>query len=68
MLVYVDDIIITGNSHKLFELFIKQPHNFFALKDLGSLYHFLRIEAYRDDTGLYLKQEKYFWMFYADLI
>ncbi|XP_054817779.1 uncharacterized mitochondrial protein AtMg00810-like [Prosopis cineraria] len=59
VLIYVDDIIITGNSPNMLKLFIENLNSIFALKDLGHLNYFLGIEAYRDRTGLYLKQEKY---------
>lgn len=36
-LVYVDDIILTGNDTKFIVKFVKQLHDHFALKDLGDL-------------------------------
>nr|KYP50444.1 Retrovirus-related Pol polyprotein from transposon TNT 1-94 [Cajanus cajan] len=59
LLIYVDDIIITGSSSSFLSSFIKQLNIMFALKDLGSLHYFLGVEACRDASGLYLKQTKY---------
>jgi Reverse transcriptase (RNA-dependent DNA polymerase) len=59
ILIYVDDIIITG-SHQpyLFDIISKlQTH--FAIKDLGDLHYFLGIEVTKTDTGLHLSQHKY---------
>lgn len=59
LLIYVDDIIVTGNNTKVLESFIKQLNVVFSLKDLGPLHYFLGIEAQRYASGMYLKQSKY---------
>ncbi|GAU17915.1 hypothetical protein TSUD_330400, partial [Trifolium subterraneum] len=59
LLIYVDDIIVTGNNTKFLETFIKQLNIVFSLKDLGNLHYFLGIEVQRDAGGIYLKQSKY---------
>lgn len=59
VLIYVDDIIITGNNNTLIQRFIHQLDSAFALKDLGPLNFFLGIEVHRDINGLYLTQRKY---------
>jgi histone deacetylase 1/2 len=59
LLIYVDDIIITGSNNKSLEAFISQLNLAFSLKDLGNLHYFLGIEVYRDNSGMYLKQTKY---------
>ncbi|KAK9064691.1 hypothetical protein SSX86_016073 [Deinandra increscens subsp. villosa] len=59
LLVYVDDMIITGNNDKEIEkvkLFLKSK---FRIKDLGLLKFFLGIEVIRDKVGLCLSQRKY---------
>ncbi|GJX00809.1 ribonuclease H-like domain-containing protein [Tanacetum coccineum] len=59
LLVYVDDIIITGNSVseiKKFKVFLKSK---FMIKDLGKLKYFLRIEVVDTDKGICLNQRKY---------
>ncbi|KAG7543090.1 Ribonuclease H-like superfamily [Arabidopsis thaliana x Arabidopsis arenosa] len=58
VLVYVDDIIITGDPAlvKAFKVALAAR---FSLKDLGPLSYFLGIEATRTSKGLYLMQRKY---------
>jgi histone deacetylase 1/2 len=60
ILVYVDDIIITGSSKTDISFLIAQLNKCFSLKHLGSLHYFLGIEAVRrsNDT-LHLSQTKY---------
>ncbi|CAF2200969.1 unnamed protein product, partial [Brassica napus] len=64
MLVYVDDIVLTGNNIQQMERFIKALSTRFSLKDLGSLSYFLGIEAHRTSHGLLLTQHRYI----ADLL
>ncbi|KAM6584466.1 hypothetical protein CsatB_011468 [Cannabis sativa] len=59
VLIYVDDIVVTGNNNNKLKGFISELNRRFTLKDLGSLHYFLGIEVYRDVTGLYLTQTKY---------
>ncbi|KAG8503841.1 hypothetical protein CXB51_001949 [Gossypium anomalum] len=60
VLVYVDDIVITGNSSDEINCFVQQLHNEFALKDMGELHYFLGIEVSRTSSGgLHLSQHKY---------
>lgn len=59
LLIYVDDIIVTGSSNNFLQAFIKQLNDVFSLKDLGRLHYFLGIEVQRDASGMYLKQSKY---------
>ncbi|GJR76061.1 retrovirus-related pol polyprotein from transposon TNT 1-94 [Tanacetum coccineum] len=58
-LVYVDDVLITGNnSAKILSL--KQAlHQKFTIKDLGLAKYFLGIELCRTKAGTYLNQRKY---------
>jgi hypothetical protein len=64
MLVYVNDIILTGNNDKLLQSIIAQLQQEFPLKDLGSLHFFLGIHVFCTDQGLHLCQAKYI----ADLL
>ena len=54
VLVYVDDILITGDSSTLIHSVIQALTSRFALKTLGSISYFLVFEAFRDNSGLYL--------------
>ncbi|GJX04226.1 ribonuclease H-like domain-containing protein [Tanacetum coccineum] len=59
LLVYVDDIIITGNSIfeiEKFKVFLKSK---FMIKDLRTLKYFLGIEVIDIDKGICLNQRKY---------
>ncbi|PNX66393.1 chromodomain-helicase-DNA-binding protein 1-like, partial [Trifolium pratense] len=60
LLVYVDDIILTGSSRDLILHIISQLNHRFSLKHLGDLYYFLGIEVKKLSTGsLVLSQSKY---------
>jgi hypothetical protein len=59
MLVYVDDIIITGTHPTVISNIITKLQSEFPLKDLGPLSYFLGIQVTRDATGLHLCQTKY---------
>ncbi|CAH9107012.1 unnamed protein product [Cuscuta europaea] len=59
LLLYVDDIIITGNSPSLISSFINSIASHFAMKDLGDLHFFLGVQAIRNSKGLFLSQQKY---------
>jgi hypothetical protein len=59
MLVYVDDIIITGTHPQLITHMIQLLQKEFPVKDLGSLNFFLGIQVTRSSAGLHLCQSKY---------
>lgn len=59
IIIYVDDIIMTGNKPERMRRFIIQLSILFALNDLGELHLFLIIEAKHDEIGLFLAQIKY---------
>ena len=59
VLVYVDDILITGNDPKAITTLKVFLDNSFHLKDLGTLKYFLGIEVARSPHGLFLCQRKY---------
>ncbi|XP_058194818.1 uncharacterized mitochondrial protein AtMg00810-like [Rhododendron vialii] len=59
LIVYFDDIIMTGND-------VSEIHNLksrlaqeFEIKDLGSLRYFLGMEVARSDRGIFISQRKY---------
>lgn len=60
VLIYVDDIIVTGSSPFEMDDLIKSMHHTFALKDLGKLGFFLGVEvSYPEHGGMFLSQSKY---------
>jgi histone deacetylase 1/2 len=60
MLVYVDDIIITGSSTTLVQNLVNKLDSVFSLKQLGDLDYFLGIEVQQlSDNSLLLSQGKY---------
>lgn len=59
ILVYVDDLIISGNSTSAINSFKAYLSTCFHMKDLGSLKYFLGLEVSRSSQGIYLCQRKY---------
>jgi len=59
LLIYVDDIIITGNNITAISTLIQNLKLEFAMKDLGPLHFFLGIHVTRSTSGLHLSQAKY---------
>lgn len=57
--MYVDDIILTGNSTSLLDKIISSLATRFSLKDLGALHYFLGVEAFPTKDDLFLSQQKY---------
>ncbi|KAL9997723.1 putative RNA-directed DNA polymerase [Helianthus debilis subsp. tardiflorus] len=55
-LVYVDDIVITGNTDSFVQKVIRSLSDKFSIKDLGMLHHFLGIEVISTVNGLFLSQ------------
>ncbi|KAL6344248.1 hypothetical protein AAG906_035473 [Vitis piasezkii] len=68
VLVYVDDIIVTGSSSLLIEQLISSLNSCFALKDLGPLNFFLGIEVLNSGSSLHLSQAKYIVIFFNVLV
>lgn len=59
ILVYVDDMLITGSSLILIEETKKSLQQFFKMKDLRELKFFLGIEFARSKVGIAMHQRKY---------
>ncbi|CAL8990582.1 unnamed protein product, partial [Prunus brigantina] len=59
VLVYVDDIIVTGNNNAACQALIQQLSEKFPIKDLGPLHYFLGLEVKCTASGLFLSQTKY---------
>ena len=59
LIVYVDDMVVTGNDpdeRKALQIYLSSE---FKMKDLGQLKYFLGIEVSRSDKGIFLSQRKY---------
>ncbi|RVW94084.1 Retrovirus-related Pol polyprotein from transposon RE1 [Vitis vinifera] len=59
LLVYVDDIIIIGNSNDLVSQVVECLAQRFSLKDLGPLSYFLGVEVVSHRHGLLFSQRRY---------
>ena len=59
VLIYVDDILITGSSHMQVASLITKLNSEFALRDLGRPTYFLSIEVSYHDNYIHLSQTKY---------
>ncbi|PNX64837.1 retrovirus-related Pol polyprotein from transposon TNT 1-94, partial [Trifolium pratense] len=59
LLVYVDDIIITGNDEAEIQRLKQHLSLHFQTKDLGPLKYFLGIEVAQSKTGVAITQRKY---------
>lgn len=60
VLIYVDDIVITGSSSTFVEQLIQSLNKCFSLKDLGILSYFLGVEVSTlPSGGMFLSQKKY---------
>ena len=59
LLVYVDNLVLTGNDAATCAQFKAYVANCFHTKDLGPLKYFFEIEVARNSSGLFLSQRKY---------
>lgn len=59
LLVYVDDLVITGSNKNFVESIIAKLGATFSLKDMGQLHFFLGMEVIPTTAGLFLSQHKY---------
>ena len=59
VLIYVDDLIMTGDNSEEIHFLKQALQRKFSLKDLGRLKYFLGIELATSQKGLFLNQRKY---------
>ena len=59
LLVYVDDIIVTGNDFEEQKQLKENLYKAFEITDLGVLKYFLGIEVAYSKVGIFLSQRKY---------
>ncbi|KAA0054997.1 putative mitochondrial protein [Cucumis melo var. makuwa] len=59
LLLYADDIIITGNNHPYIDVLISQLQQKFDTTDLGMSKYFLGLEILRNSSGIFVTQTKY---------
>lgn len=59
MLIYVDDIWISGDSSSFIDQFVTRLNHVFALEDMSLLSYYLGVEVHRTASRMYLLQAKY---------
>ena len=59
LIIYVDDIIITGDDREEISRLQKQLASEFEMTNLGGLKYFLGIEVAKSNQGIFLSQRKY---------
>ena len=59
LIVYVDDIVITGSDQDSIQKLKQHIFNHFQTKDLGKLKYFLGIEVPQSNSGVVISQRKY---------
>ena len=59
LVVYVDDIVITGNDQEGIKDLKQHLFSNFQTKDLGQLRYFLGIEVAQSQEGIVISQRKY---------
>jgi len=59
LLVYVDDILLTGSNSAMLHRLVQLLSSEFKLRDLGDVHYFLGIEVQSTGMGLMLRQHKY---------
>ncbi|CAH9142317.1 unnamed protein product [Cuscuta epithymum] len=68
ILLYVDDILVTGSSLPRVRSIIQSLSTQFAMKDLGDIHFFLGFQTRRTSQGLFISQRNIFQIYYVDFI
>ena len=59
VLIYVDDMILTGSNTGILADLKQYLHTQFHMKDLGTLNCFLGLEITQSSKGIFIRQKKY---------
>ncbi|XP_028119840.1 uncharacterized protein LOC114317335 [Camellia sinensis] len=59
LLIYVDDILLTGSDAMYIQTLVQAMHSAFSMKELGCINYFLGISVVSTSTGYVLSQHKY---------
>lgn len=59
IVIYVDDIIVSGNDFSVIQSLKNMLNNKFSIKDLGPIKYYLGLEVQRNNIGLHLSQHKF---------
>ena len=59
LIIYVDDMVITGNNEEKISNLKKKLFMEFEMKDSGNLKYFLGIKVLRSKRGIFINQNKY---------
>ena len=59
LLIYVDDILLTGSNTAYIQSLLSQMHLAFSMKELGTVNYFLGISVQSTANGCFLSQKKY---------
>lgn len=58
LLLYVDDIALTGSNKNLISILLEALNKEFKMKDIGRFHYFLGLQAHFNSTGMFLNQKK----------
>jgi len=59
LVVYVDDLLMTGNNESYIASIKKELRKFFEMIDLGYVHYYLGVEVTQHPKSIFLSQKKY---------
>ena len=59
LLIYVDEMLLTGNNQELVDRLVAELSQDFGMKDMGEVHYFLGIQVHHQKKGLFLCQMQY---------